>query len=348
MSTLRVGIIGCGRPRETSGATGFGMAHWHALGYESAPETELVALADINLDNARAFQSEHGGDHLYDDYHDMLTRERLDIVSVCTWPGLHAGMVIAAADTGVGAVHCEKPMAPSLAEARAMVDACQRRGTQLTFNHQRRFGDQFRKARQILHSGEIGELVQMEGRCVNLFDWGTHWFDMFGSFNDEQPAAWVLGQIDSRGGREFFGVNVEGQGLSHIRYDNGVHAFLVTGHEADSRFQIRLTGTDGVIEIGHSAEEPLRYWGKSTGPWSSVPVADETPGVALTKLGIQDLVQALREHREPELSGHRALQATEAMFATYESSRQRKRIDLPFPASSLTISEFVECANQDA
>lgn len=342
MATLRVGIIGCGRPRDALNATGFGMAHWHAVGYESHPDTEIVALADVNLDNAKAFQADHGGDHLYTDYHEMLERERLDIVSVCTWPTLHSEMVVAAASAGARAVHCEKPMAPSLAEAREMVEACRASDTLLSFNHQRRFADRFREAREILRSGAIGELAQLEGRCANLFDWGTHWFDMFGFFNDEQPAAWVLGQIDPRGGPEVFGITMESQAVSHIRYANGVRAILLTGHEAGPGPQMRLVGTEGVVEIGHSADVPLRWFGPRSQSWQSVPVNDVSPGVALTRLGIHDLVDSLQDGREPELSGARALRATEALFATYESSLSRRRVDLPQAGSTRSVTDYVK------
>src|ERR1700712_227081 len=121
MAQFRVGIIGCGRPWKSLGASGFGMSHYHAQGYIASADTTIVALADINLENARAFQAEHGGEHIYAEYQQMLAQEHLDIVSICTWPQLHAPMVIAAAEAGVKAIHCEKPMAPSYAEALRMV-----------------------------------------------------------------------------------------------------------------------------------------------------------------------------------------------------------------------------------
>ncbi|MBN1400933.1 MAG: Gfo/Idh/MocA family oxidoreductase, partial [Anaerolineae bacterium] len=157
----RVGIIGCGRPRSEPGATGYGMSHAHALGYEASPDAEIVALADIVLPNARAFQTEHGGERLYTDYHEMLAQERLDIVSIATWPHLHAEMVIACAEAGIKAIHCEKPMAPTYGEARRMVAVCVERGVQLTFNHQRRFGPPFRRAKELLQSGAIGQLQRL-------------------------------------------------------------------------------------------------------------------------------------------------------------------------------------------
>ena len=54
--------------------------------------------------NAQAFQAIHGGERLYADYRKMLAEEELDIVSISTWPVLHAEMVIAAAESGVKAI----------------------------------------------------------------------------------------------------------------------------------------------------------------------------------------------------------------------------------------------------
>ena len=90
MAQFRVGIIGCGRPWKSEGASGFGMSNYHAQGYKASPDATIVALADLNLDNARAFQQAHGGERIYDDYREMLAKENLDIVSISTWPHLHA------------------------------------------------------------------------------------------------------------------------------------------------------------------------------------------------------------------------------------------------------------------
>jgi len=329
MTTFRVGIIGCGRPWKTQGATGFGMSHQHALGYKASPDTKIVALADINLENAKAFQAVHGGEHIYQDYQEMLEKEHLDIVSISTWPHLHAEMVIAAAEAGVKAIHCEKPMAPTYGEAVRMVRVCEERNVQLTFNHQRRFGEPFRRAKEILESGAIGDLIRLEATCPNLFDWGTHWFDMLFFYNDETPAEWVIGQIESRGSQKIFGVPVEGQGISHFKYRNGVHGLLVTGFEAGWGAQNRLVGTEGVIEVGHSEKVHLRMWGKGQSSWQVIEVSEGLHANDCHKRAVLDLIDALKAGREPELSARKALQATELIFATYESSRRRGRVDLP-------------------
>ena len=330
MAQFRVGIIGCGRPWKSPGASGFGMSNFHAHGYTTSPDATIVALADVNLDNARAFQTAHGGERIYTDYHEMLAREQLDIVSICTWPHLHAPMVIAAAEAGVKAIHCEKPMAPSYAEALQMVAICQAHGTQLTINHQRRFGAHFRMARDLLKSGTIGQLQRLEGMCMNLFDWGTHWFDMFGFYNDEAAARWVIGQVDWRDGATIFGITVEGQGISLFSYENGVQGLLMTGYGTERKLSNRLVGSKGVIEVTLGTTS-IRVRGKGDADWRDVQVAQETQEnlSEVVGLGVLDLIYALKTGREPELSAHRALRATELAFATYESSRRGGRVELP-------------------
>jgi UDP-N-acetylglucosamine 3-dehydrogenase len=347
MTPYRVGFIGCGRPWKSDGATGFGMSHWHAEGYKASPDAEIVALADISVENAAAFQERHGGDRLYTDYHEMLEKEGLDIVSICTWPHLHAEMVIAAAEAGVKAVHCEKPMAPTFGEALTMVETCKARGVQLTFNHQRRFGAQFRKAREVLRSGAIGELVRLEGVCPNLCDWGTHWFDMMFFYNDETPAEWMIGQIDIRDGKSVFGLMHEGQGLSYVHFQNGVFGLMITGHGAEAAFGNRLMGTEGTIEVSTSRDAPLRVWGKDQRGWEPVPVEVIGSDLDLVQQGVLDLIDALKTGREPELAGRRALQATELIYATYESSRRRGRVDLPLTIADSPLMALIE-ANQPA
>ena len=260
--SYRVGIIGCGRPWKSEGATGFGMSHQHAFGYKASGHATIVALADVVRSNAEAFAAIHGGaDGIYTDYHEMLAKAKLDIVSIATWPHMHAEMVIACANAKVKAIHCEKPMAPTYGECKAMVEACAANGVQLSFNHQRRFGTPFRAAKALLDSGRIGTLERIEATCDNMYDWGTHWFDMACYFNDECDAEWVLGQIDLRDPQIVFGVAIEKHGVSFTRFKNGVTLLLSTGYQAGPRFGLRMIGTDGIIDIGVDNQTHLRLAG---------------------------------------------------------------------------------------
>ncbi len=341
MAHFNVGIIGCGRPRQDEGATGFGMAHHHAAGYEACADTEIVAVADIKRENGEAFAEAHNVPGVYGDYRDMLEKEDLDIVSVCLWIALHAPAVNDVARSGVRAIHCEKPMAPTFGEARSMVETCSAHSVQLTFNHQRRFGPSFRKAREVAHSGAIGQIRRLEGYCGDMLDWGTHWLDMMFFYNNEQPAEWVIGQIDSREEMAIFGTPVESQAICSIMWKNSVRGLLETGAPG-SGVGNRILGTDGIVEVGVRDGPALHYTGRDTSGWAVPDLEEGTHGDDPITLGILDLVDALKSGREPELAARKALQATEIIFATYESSRRRARIDLPLTIHDSPFLDMLE------
>jgi UDP-N-acetylglucosamine 3-dehydrogenase len=324
----RVAVIGCGKPRAEAGATGFGMAHLHLQGYQQTERCELAAVADICRENAKDFVGRYGGAAVYTDHRQMLEEVKPDIVSICTWPKLHALMVLDACAAGVKAIHCEKPMAPTWGEARAMHRAAVEAGVQLTFNHQRRFLEPFRMARSLVQDGVIGELRRLEGACPDMIDWGTHWLDMFFFYNGETPATWVLGQIDSREEKAVFGLPLENQGLCEVKFENGVRGLLFTGHDSDIGCANRLVGTEGVIEV-HNEQPIVRLRGRGDITWVTYDTSDTLHGNIAFDRAVADLVTCLEKGVEPELSSHKAIRATEVIFATYESSRRRGRVDLP-------------------
>ena len=342
METYRAAVIGAGRPRTEEGATGFGMAHAHAHGYVETGVCELVAVADISRENADAFAARYGGTpRIYEDYGEMLGEERPDIVSICTWPKLHAAMVLDAVGAGARAIHCEKPMAPTWGEAKQMHRAATSKGVQLTFNHQRRFLEPFRLARELVREGVIGDLVRIEGSCPNLMDWGTHWLDMFFFYNGETPAEWVLGQIDGREENLIFGLPHESQALCQVKFKNGVRGLLFTGHDAEIGCQNRLVGTDGIIELDN--EQPhIRVRGTDDAGWQPFETTEGLHGQAAIDRAIADLIQCLETGEEPELSSHKAIRCTEVIFATYESSRRRGRIDLPLESEDSALLSMLD------
>lgn len=326
----RYAIIGTGRPHGTEGATGFGMAHPHHKAFLSTERTDLVAIADINDDHAAAFRETHELTETrhYSDYHEMLATEKPDIVSVCLWPHLHAEATIAACEAGVRAIHCEKPMAIHWGDAKKMCDAAKANGTVLTFNHQRRYLEPFQKAKALLAEGVIGELCRMEASCGDMFDWGTHWLDMLQFFNSEADVAWVMGQIDLREERRVFGALVEQQGLCQIFWKNGVRGLLFAGYEANIGCAIRLIGSDGTMEILWDSK--LQKWSKGDTDWQPVELSEGIHSYSAIDRAAADLIRALDEPGYvPLLTVDNAIKSTEIIFATFESSRRRGRVDFP-------------------
>jgi len=344
LSRYRYGIIGTGRPHGTPGAIGFGMAYPHFHGFEATGRVELVAIADIREDNARYFLERHDSDaRFYTDYHEMLVQENLDIVSICTWPHLHAEMAIAAAEAKVKGILCEKPMALTWGDAKRMKAAADANGVLLTLDHQRRFLEPFQTARRLADEGVIGDLMRLEAMCGDLSDWGTHWLDMLFFFNGDRPAVWVIGQLDSRKERRVFGALTENQAISHFKFDNDVRGLLITGFEADIGCANRLIGMEGVIEI-HWDSPFLRVRGKGDSQMRAIATKEGLHDHIAWDRAAADLVRALDEtgHR-PLLSVDNAIRSTEITFATYESSRRRGRIDLPLqPEDSALLAMLAD------
>lgn len=330
---IKAAIIGCG-----------GRGTEHAKGYHASDRTEIVAVCDPLPEALKKITTKYPIQETFPSHQAMLAAVKPDIVSVCTWTGLHPEHVLDAVAAGVRAIHSEKPIAPTWGEAKRMHQAYTRAGVQVTYCHQRRFGAHFITARRLAQEGAIGKISRIEGYCSNLFDWGTHWFDMFNFYNNETPAEWVMGQIDTEKAHTVYGVYVESTGLSHIRYENGVHATLYTGSDADTGATCsnRIIGSEGVIEVEVHRGPALRMMRNTGSGWEVPDLTGVVPPGGDTTLSILDAIDCMQTGRKPTLCGENAMRATELIFATYESSRRRARIKLPLTIEDSPLLSMLE------
>jgi predicted dehydrogenase len=148
MTKLRAGLIGTGTIAHS--------AHLPAMRY-LRHDIELVAVADIRAEAAEAAVREYGAETWYSDYRDLLERDDIDFVDICTPEFLHCEQVIAAAEAGKH-ILCEKPMAASVDEADRMIKAATDAGVMLMIGHSRRFTDRYRHAWQAVAEGKIGNV----------------------------------------------------------------------------------------------------------------------------------------------------------------------------------------------
>ncbi len=124
------------------------IARAHLRGYRSevnAARVEVIAGADPSAE-ARTRFAEETGATVHEDFRELLTRERPEVLSICTWPPLHPEMVEAACTAGVKGIVCEKPAAVDLAGCDRMIAAAEASGTVLVIGHQRRLQPKFTRA----------------------------------------------------------------------------------------------------------------------------------------------------------------------------------------------------------
>jgi len=111
----------------------------------------------------------------------------------------------------------------------------------------------------------------------------------------------------------------------------------------EERCANRLIGTSGTIEVGVQGGAALRFRNLETGGvWQEVDVGEPETWADVVGAAIQGNVDALLAGREPELSARKALQATELIFATWESSRVRGRVDLPLEIEDSPLLSMIE------
>lgn len=249
---LRVGVIGCGR-----------VAQDHLPAYQRLEEAVIAAVADVNERVAQSVATQFGA-AAYTDYRQMLDRERLDALSICTPPATHAEIALEALARGVH-VLCEKPLTITLADAKELVQAVRRGNRILMMASKFRFVEDIVKAKGILDSGILGKIilfenvfcsrVDMRGRWNSrkevagggvLFDNGTHSVDI---------ARFLIGPIvtvQAQHGLQVQDLDVEDTSRLYFQSASGVMGSIDLSwsihKEPDS--YISIYGTEGTLSIG--------------------------------------------------------------------------------------------------
>ncbi len=148
---LKVGVIGTGI---------IGKSHIH--GYlNMSDDVEIVAVADINIDEAKKVATENNIPKVFSDYKELLKIEEIDSVDVCLPNNLHAPVSIAALEAGKN-VYCEKPMARNYQEAKAMYDTAKKTGKMLAIQLATIYSLEARAAKHFIETGVLGRVYYIK------------------------------------------------------------------------------------------------------------------------------------------------------------------------------------------
>jgi len=337
-SRFSVAVIGCGRigslleedPLRQKPCT-------HAGAFAAYPGTEIIAGCDINVNRLERFGKKWRVAHLYGDYRQMLLRERPDIVCVAAWTPLHKEMTIFAARSGARGIFCEKPIALNARDGKRMVDFCEKSGTKLCINHERRYEERYKKAKKIIDRGTLGPIKMIVGNALSslhaktlvktgggggYFHDGTHLIDLL-LFLAGDPA-WVSGFDDRPHGKEY----LEETAGAVIAFENGIMAFVEGGGQRKYfNFEVDIQGTKGRLIMGNSvndlymAHASPRFQGfqelrRRPSPFEAIPARNLFVNAA------RDLVESIEKDRAPISSGYDGLRALKIIEATYRSARK--------------------------
>lgn len=162
---LRVGIIGTGN-----------ISHSHMAGYKKYKDlVEVVAACDIDEKKLNNYCKQYNIPNAYTDYNEMMAKEELDCVSVCTWNAEHKNATIAALRGGAN-VLCEKPMAMNAEEAEEMLAVSKETGKLLQIGFVRRFGNDADALRQFIDADVFGNIYYAKATYLRRNGCPGGWF----------------------------------------------------------------------------------------------------------------------------------------------------------------------------
>ena len=343
MKTYRAAVIGCSRmgafiDNEVVGAPGHVPPYAHTAVFYACPRTDLVACSDIRPEVMEEVgrQFDIPKERQYTDYRELIDRERPDIVSVATQPEHRADIVIYAVENGAKAIYAEKALSASMAEADAILEACERNGAVLNLGTQRRWHPGFVKMRGVIESGRIGDLKTVVFSGSSLFNGASHHYDNLLYLNGDARATWVQMSL-AEGSWRIDGDRLTEDPVSHgvIRFENGVTAYAVLSpHEVEWEASCER----GTLTAWAGSKYRIREHGPPGYRGAPTMVAGRFPRFrpysANLRL-VEDLVNSL-DTGEPPQGGARAAHAgTELIFASIESHlRGGARVELPLKGNS--------------
>lgn len=257
VNSLKIGLIGAGR---------IGLLHAEHLTLR-IPSADLVMVTDVFEEAAKKCAERYAIPYFEQDYHAVLDHPDIQAVLICTSTDTHARIIEEAAQAGKH-IFCEKPIALDLASIDRALDAVERAGIKLQVGFNRRFDANYRRVRQAVEQGEIGQphllhlvsydpapppvaYIRVSGGI--FLDMVIHDFDMarflIGSEVDEifvkgsvmvDPAIGAAGDVDTA--------------VVLLKFTNGVIGTISNSRQAAYGYdqRLELLGSAGAISIGNN------------------------------------------------------------------------------------------------
>ena len=282
---------------------------------QNGQDSFLISVSRADSDKAESFAREFGIQKWNAQWENSVKDADINSVYVATPVYLHAEQTIAAAEAGKN-VLCEKPMALNSADCTKMIDACKANSVKLGIAYYRHFYPAVNRIKEIISSGEIGEVVTVQAENFENFnlppgaprywflrkklsgggpmmDMGCHRIEVF--TNIFGPIA----STEAYHNNAAFLREVEDITTAHFTFESGVAAVLISAHAIrEPRDTLRIFGSKGSIHVPDLNTGTLEIF---TGEDSRV---EKYPNPENTHQPlIDDFLQALEQDRNPAVDG---------------------------------------------
>jgi len=344
-----VGIIGCGK-----------IARNHVSALRGIEGVQVAAVADVDPDRARAFAADHGVTRAYRDVDKMLA-SGVDAVTICTPHAAHEAGVLAAARHGTH-VLCEKPIALSVAQADRMVAAAAAAGVRFGVLFQRRFWPSAVRIREAIDGGRLGTPI-CGGVVARLNRDADYYAEPWRGRRSTEGGGvlitqvihhidllqWLMGPVRRVTGRcatlvHKGLIDVEDTAGALVEFASGAIATIQAGttfrpglgaqvwvSDARGRTASVMEFPEGVgfTDVWTMPGEEAFAHGYGVGRTVDLPLAEIHDHLApYHATQIEDFIRALRDDREPAVTGRDAVRSLEIIEAIYASSDSGAPVEL--------------------
>jgi predicted dehydrogenase len=339
----------------------------HIKALRQIPQAQIAAMCDINPQTGKP-RADEVGCPFFADHAEMLEKIKPDVVTVCTPHPAHARIAIDALAAGAH-VLTEKPMSVEVAEADRMIAAADDAGKILAVNFQMRFKPSIERAKALVDSGEIGDLVRVlvvepwlrtfayyrmstwrgnwvgEGGAV-LLNQSPHTLDLLCHLAGTPRKVW--GWIRTL----YHQIECEDTFQAMLEYPNGAPGYITAGTgEAGVQRRIQIVGDRGALELVGDTLSIYRFTPPvkeflrtSPEPFGQPDIkldVEDLPGDAGAHLAVyKDLIAAINEGRHPRTNGRDGIMSLELANAITLSSFSERAVTIP-----LDREEYTELLN---
>ncbi|MCH5585272.1 Gfo/Idh/MocA family oxidoreductase [Shimazuella sp. AN120528] len=327
---IRYGIVGCGH-----------IAKKHVAAIANVEGAVLTAVCDTNEERLQEFVTDNVQGFL--DLKDMLSSDLVDVVSICTPSGLHKALTIQVAEAKKHVV-VEKPMALTLEDADAMMEACERNNVKMAVVHPNRFRPAIIELRKQLDKGAFGKIGHANAtvrwnRNQAYYDqapWrGTKAMDggvlMNQAIHNMDLMLWMMGEIEevsSYNATRLRDIEAEDTSLSVIRFKNGALGVLeaaVTIYPKNLEESLSIFGETGTAIIGGPNANWIKTWNfeglSEEEKQKTIEKIDQDPfGIPGHECIIQDMTNAIAQDYIPVVSGKEGREALAFVIACQQAA----------------------------
>ena len=337
---IRIAIVGCGRISKNH----FGSIEKHK------DNIELVSICDNNQE----VLSQHEEQYKVKGYlklEDMLEKEDLDIVSICTPSGVHPDQVVMVAKYGVHVI-TEKPMATRWQDGVRMVKACDEAGVRLFVVKQNRRNSTLQLLKRAVEEKRFGKIHMVH---LNVFwtrpqayydqaEWRGTWEFDGGAFMNQAShyvdlLDWLIGPVDKIQAMMSTtrDIEVEDTGVLNIRWRNGAlgsMAVTMLTYPKNLEGSITILGEKGTVKVGGVAVNDIQQW-EFDEPKDYDNEIKEANYQTTSVYGFghplyyKNVIDVMRGEAEPETDGREGLKSLELLIAAYLAARDGKTASLP-------------------